>query len=214
MKRRRFLSVLGVGGVAGFPGCLSSAHQAAGTTAGDGEIQRRVSLADQDSVADDRELRIEVEVLEPTITLAHTARLRITTANDGAERKVSIGTDGCELFNRSRGGSDRPRGLWLHAAFITDHIDREDHRWVADLPPEEPRAYPAYGCLPKEYDTGESVRNEYDVWDDYQVDGYLVPDTYRWEEEVSIWNEPSTAGNGDPDSTIIWGFSLTVEQPH
>lgn len=213
MKRRHFLSVIGGCGVSGLAGCLSTGYHAAASTTGDGEIQRRVSLADQDSMADGGEIRVDVEVLEPTIADAHTARLRVTTTNEGAKRKISIGTDGCELFNRSHGGSDHPRGLWLHAAFITDHIDRKGNRWVADQPSDEPRAYPAYGCLPKEYDAGESVRNEYDVWDDYQVDGYLEPDTYRWEEDVSIWNDPSTAGDADPDTTITWGFSLTVEKP-
>lgn len=205
MKRRDVIIAFGGGGATG----LASSHVLP-SVFGDEDVQRRVALASQDSVADDHEIRIDVEILQPTITATHTARLQITTTNKGPKRAISIGTDGCALFSRSDGGSDEPPGLWLHSYESAENITRDGNRWVRDNPTEQPRRFLAYGCHPKEYDAGESLTNEYVVWDDFLVDGYLEPGTYRWEENVSIQDEESDSGE---PATITWGFSLTVENP-
>lgn len=205
MMRRHVLSIFGSGGVIGLAGCLT------GGSSGGGSLQRQVSLADQDAVAGDHELRINVELLEPSITDTQPARVQITTTNEGPRRALSIGIDGCVLFNRDRGGSDEPPGLWLHTLETAKNIERTENRWVRDAPADQLREYLAYGCRPREYDAGESVTNKYEIWDDYRVDGYLDSGTYRWEEEVSIWHDPSSAE--EADTTLTWGFSLTNEHP-
>lgn len=210
MKRRRLLSALGSSGIIGLAGCVNAGYRAVGAAFGDGEIQRKVSLADQDPVADDLGLQIDVELVESTITDTQPARLRITTTNEGPERKVSIGDDRCGLLNRDGGGSDEPVGLWLYRPERARHIKREADRWVRDASPDQHHPWGMFGCRARLYEPSESVSNEYVLWDDYQVDGYLTPGTYRWEEDVEIWDGPST----DHDSTTItWGFTLAVEKP-
>ena len=63
----------------------------------------------------------------------------------------------------------------------TKWIDRSGDRWTRKADPDDPKAWAACGCLSRVYTEGESVTNEYVLWDDYRVEGYLVPDTYRFE---------------------------------
>ena len=58
---------------------------------------------------------------------------------------------------------------------------------------------------------GESVSNEYVLWHDYQVAGYLKPGIYRWETPIQIRDGPAT--EGIEPAAIRWGFALTVEDP-
>lgn len=177
---------------------------------GDGDIHRRVALADQDTVLDGLQVRIEVEVLEPAIRDAHTARLRITTTNEGGRRALSVGTGPCRLFNRAASTSN-PSGLILHAPASSLHIDRETNRWVGDTPADTPRVFRGYGCPPRVFEPGETVSDEYAVWHDDQVAGYLVPGIYRWETPIQIWDGPATE---DIEPTAIrWGFALSVAEP-
>lgn len=171
----------------------------------EGEIQRLVSLESQDSVPDEYDVEIDVDVVRPLITDAETARLRITTTNTGSRKRLPVGEDRCVLFGRSKGGSDDPQGLWLHR---TENIDREENRWVADRSADERRWFLQYACLPRTYEAGESVSNEYFVWDDYQVPGYLKPGRYRWETGIGIAPDDT-----DREGPLTWGFSLRIEEP-
>jgi len=173
-------------------------------------LQRTVSVASVDSVPAGFEVEMDAELLRSRVTDTATAHLRITTTNTGSSRSISVAPDDCSLLNRSKGGSDRPAGLWLHDPESAQHIDRDGNRWEADRDADEPRAYAAYGCLKKEYAGGESVENEYVLWSDYRVEGYMEPGTYRWEEEVSVSEGETPTGTADENS-FTWGFSLTVE---
>jgi len=175
-------------------------------------LQRTVSLASVDPVPAGFEVEMEAELLRSRVTDAETARLRITTTNTGSPRSISVAPDDCSLLNRSKGGSDRPAGLWLHDPERAERIDRDGSRWEADRDSDEPRAYAMYGCLKKEYAEGEAVSNEYVLWSDYRVGGYMEPGTYRWEEEVSVSDGETPTGTADGNS-FTWGFSLTVSEP-
>lgn len=221
MKRRALLGVVGVGGTILLAGCTTTGNpdstsspssQSPSATMKPGELQRHLALAGVDEVADDRELRIEAELLDAAITDAATARVRVTTTNEGPERGLSIGTDGCDLFNRT-GGRSSPEGLWLYRADATDSIDRKDDRWVPDFAADQPRGFGGYACPTTAYATGESVTTEYEVWDDYRVSGYLEPGTYRWETEVRVWDDPAAEASDSPTSAFTWGFSLEVTDP-
>jgi len=194
--------------------CQPSENQAPPSTAENEKIQRQVILSCQDSLPEGYQIRINVEVLEATITADHAAQIRVTTTNNGPKRALSIGTDGCDLFNRSRGASDEPEGLWLYRPEWTNHLTRKEGKWVLDRPSDQPQAYQAYGCAPTVYDSGESRSTEYVVWDDYRVDGYLEPGTYRWEEDVQIWEDASAEPGDSQSATAMWGFSLTVKKPN
>ena len=188
-----------------------TAEETGTPTPGEG-LQRTVSVASVDSVPSVYEVEMDVELLRSRITDARSAHLRITTTNTGSRRSISVAPDDCSLLNRSKGGSDQPSGLWLHDPDTARHIDRDGNRWEADRDPDEGRAYAAYGCLKKEYAEGESVSNEYVLWSDYRVEGYLEPGTYRWEEEVSV-SEGDTPTGTAGENTFMWGFSLSVSEP-
>lgn len=206
MDRRTLLAALGVG-VVGLAGCQRHRLRSS-----DGDDRRRVSLAGQDAVPDAHAVSLDVEVLEGAITPDRTARLRLTVTNEGADRALSAGEGMCNLFNRDRGGSDDPAGLWLYRPAVTEGVERRDDRWVQDRPSSEPRGFPAYACSSRQYASGESVATELEVWDDYRVEGYLEPGTYRWEEDVQIQADPEAAGIETAGATVTWGFSLAVER--
>jgi len=177
---------------------------------GGSTVQRRISLANVDGVPDEHQLNIEVELLESTVRATHSARLHVTTTNEGSKRKISIAEGKCGLFNRLSGLSETP-GLILHRPSRTQWIDRAGSRWVRDRPADEVRVIATYGCVNRVYAAGESVVNRYLVWDDYQVDGYMTPGTYRFAEPVRI-KQPDAGFEAEPTAEFTWGFSLAVEK--
>lgn len=207
MHRRTLLAAVGGASVAGLAGC-----QRLRGTWSDDDGRRRLALASQDAVPEPHEVSIDVELLDGTITTERTARLRLTVTNEGSPRAISAGEGMCNLFNRHRGGSDDPAGLWLYRPSKTGGLERRGDRWVEDRRPSEPRGFPAYACSSRQYASGESVATEYEVWDDYLVEGYLDPGTYRWEEDVGIQADPEAAGTETTGATVTWGFSLAVER--
>lgn len=208
MNRRALLSSVATTGLLGVAGC-----QQFRAITGDDNTQRVVKLADQDSGPESHQVRITVDLLEQSVTDAHPARLEVSTTNEGPRRALSVGRELCSLFNRSDGGSDDPAGLWLYRPEDAQDLDREDDRWEPDRSRFSNRSYPAYGCGATRYDTGDSVSTEYEVWDDYSEGGYFEPDTYRWVQEIQLWDDPDAAGTESPTTTFTWEFSLTVERP-
>jgi len=158
-------------------------------------------------------MQIAVKILEPTVTDSHPARVRVTTTNTGSKRAFSIGNSGCGLFNRDRGESDDPPGLRLHDPTKTEYIERKRNKWVADKPADKARNILQYGCSKRIYETGESLSNEYVVWDDYQESGYFTPGTYNWEETVEVSEATNTLTEDTDSQSFTWGFSLRVDYP-
>lgn len=220
MERRRFLGTL----AASLPlatGCLDAPSAArygprafdGHTTSTEREVQRILSVESQDSVAEEHELEIAVEMLEPEITDDHPARVRVTTTNEGAPRNISISEGGCSLFNRRDSGSDDPRGLWLERRDPGATTTPVDGRWTLEVHTDGRGGFPDYGCAGHDYQRGESVVNEYVVLDDPSVLGYFVENVYRFEQPVSV--APIASERDDPEQPIefTWGFSLRVEEP-
>ncbi|MEF8841117.1 MAG: hypothetical protein V5A62_05770 [Haloarculaceae archaeon] len=168
-----------------------------------------VSLNAQDTVPDQYDIDIEVEVVHAEFNEDGPAVIRVTTTNHGEPVGLSIGTGYCSMFDRRKCGSDEPPGLWLHRP-ESHGSDREDGRWTADRPPTDPRRFPDVGCTMQTYRGGQSVSSTYQVWDDYRKRGYLVPDTYRWEEAVRISDATSETDSGE--ESFEWGFSLRLER--
>jgi len=210
MNRRGLLRMIGGIGAVGLAGCTAGGQQLGGPNTD----TRRVSLVSQDSVANRHQLQVSADLLTSVINDEETAQLRVTMMNTGPERTFSIGSCvepsdcGGYIFDQSAAGSDDPAGLWLRdPAFEPD-----DERWVRDKPADEPRGFPQRGYSKKQFETGESVSKQYAVWDDYRTNGYLEPSTYRWEEEIWIWDGASIDPE-DPDTKVTWGFSLLIEVP-
>lgn len=212
MKRRAYLAAAGAFGLTALSGCKGDIARGAGRhLLGPDTDRRRLAVADVDEPPADLGLEIELELLEPVANADHPPRIAVTTTNRGPERSISIGPDGCSLFNRLKAGSDDPVGLWLYPP---DHFERDDRvgdRWVPDVSGARGKAL--YGCDPAPYGVAESLTNEYEVWDDRLDQGYFPPGTYRWAERVEVWNDPRARSGDDPDDTFTWGFSLSVEVP-
>lgn len=212
MNRRDFLATLGGASIGGFAGCVDTSALSSGTSYPEGP-QRRVTLHSQDTVPDEHNIRIAVELLDSLITHSQTARLRLTAVNEGQKRGVSFTVGMCALFNREKGWSDSPRGLVLHDPTDTKYIEREENQWVRDHPSDESVGFDAYDCGITTYQTGEEQTNEYLLWDDYRIEGYFEPGTYRWEEEVELTEVPPQSPDGPVTlATFTWGFSLTVKR--
>lgn len=210
MNRRMVLVALGSAATLSVAGCTQ-----AGSTSSPDTDRRVVHLDTVDDVPAEHDVEVSVELLHASIDAEQTARLSVSTTNTGERRAISVSPDMCALFNRNQGGSDNPEGLWLHRAGSTDGIERDGDRWVADRPSDDPRVYPSYACLPTEYDTGETVLNEYELWDDYRVEGYMDQGTYRWEERVRIFSPDSDDGGGEDDElgSFQWGFDVEISIP-
>lgn len=174
-------------------------------------MQRRLSLASQDSIDAEHDLDVQAELVDAVVTDADTARVRVTTTNVGPRRALSVGTDGCDAFDRGLGAS-RPEGLWLYRADATDSIDRQGDRWEPDVPAGRPRGFGGYACPARVYATDESVTTEYEVWDDYRVRGYLDPGVYRWATDVRVWADPAAEASDPPSETVRWGFAVQVSE--
>jgi hypothetical protein len=56
---------------------------------------------------------------------------------------------------------------------------------------------------------GEAVTSEYQLWDDYQVEGYMSPDEHRFKTERSL-AEPNGVLAG---FQFEWSFTVQVERP-
>jgi hypothetical protein len=206
MKRRGVLFALGGAGIIGFTG-----YQMSGVGATHGP-KRTVSLISQDDIPDRCEMNITVEVLQDEITSSQTARLRVTTTNTGRTRAFSIGGDSCFLFNRSKGGSDEPEGLWLHEQAEAADIKKEGERWTRSRLWSDSRGFRGEVCPNTKYESGQQRSTVYELWDDYREDGYLESGTYRWEEQVEIWNDPSASSAESPDESFTWGFEISLEE--
>lgn len=174
-----------------------------------GPVQRRIFVAEQDTVSDDHPISINVELIQSRVSAWETANVQVTLTYEGPSRGLLIHDQGCDIFNRRHGRSVQPEGLWLHSS--TAHIKRKPGKWTRDRDPDEPRSFLLYGCSPVRYESGDSLQSEYAVWDDYRVEGYMKPETYRFERDITLYTKEQDEWKSN--STITWGFSLTVEEP-
>jgi hypothetical protein len=231
MKRRWFLTtmVAGTGFVAGCTTSSPPASQAtsisetgtqtpASETTSNEDIQRRVSVAGVDEVPDKHDLRIEVKLLQSTVTDEHTAHLRLTATDETSrKRRIGIGTGKCSLFNRTKGKSEPP-GLWLLTP-DGSNSDPAGNHWTVNRD-----KFLMYGCAYPVVEHNEPIINEYRVWDDAAVDGYMTPGTYRFATSITVGGQPlgsnptttegTTTATTEPASEFTWGFSLAVENPN
>ena len=213
MNRREVLTTLGVAGTVGLAGCGETVTSAlSGDTPYPEGPQRRVMVAEQDTVPAEYGLHMEIEMRQSRITHAQTAHLRLTATNEGHARGISFSDQKCALFNRQKGWSDNPRGLALHNPTATEYIDRKENQWVRDMPPDKSVGFDGYGCGVSTFESGATLTNEYLLWDDYRIEGYLEPGTYRWEEDIELTEVPPQPDGPDTLATFGWGFSLTVER--
>lgn len=218
MKRRDVLSVIGSGAAVGLAGCATSGGATVRTddTTTAPPAPRMMSIESVETIADEYNLEADVELLNAVIDRTQTAEIRVSVRNTGPKRGISVvGGATCDLFDRDAARSDDPPGLWLFRSDRSRELDRKPGRWVQDYPQDRVRGFNGYGCGLKVYSPGETVAHDYEIWDDYRVDGYLLPGTYRWQEEIEIgeeFSEDEAYSYDDVDATVSWGFSISMEK--
>lgn len=240
--RRRTLLTAAAGTVGSLAGCLSPGGsdpppeygalppaQRPDRSFDPDELQRRVSLESVDPVPGVARLAIDVELRDGAVTGEDPAELAVTTTNEGPERFVSAGDEGCSLFNRNSGESE-DGGLWLVRPgfpgmpfYAGDGPDekRVDPLWAVRTDEDGPPpgiVFEAYGCLPHQYATDESVTNEYRVWDGWRAPGYMPAGTHRFEEPVRVRTATESDERDEPTpgetvASFTWGLELRVEIP-
>lgn len=218
MNRRSLLKQFGSLGVIGLSGCVSPPTEGSDTqtsSTSSQNVQRRVSIAEQDSIPDEYQLQIEAQMLETTLTDSQTARIRITITNNGPARGIPVAKEGCALFNRYSQTSF-PRGIWLGLADGDTYVSQTGPQWIAE-PPENGK-FPDYGCALRTYEHGESVSVDYGIFHDDRtggyLGGYLDSGTYQFMEDILITPSPSAPRDADDSITFSWGFSIDIENPN
>ncbi|QLH84105.1 hypothetical protein [Halosimplex pelagicum] len=214
MRRRAVLTSLGA--CATLAGCQepgSADRTADGTetppTCGDPK-PRRVELAGAATVPDEPRVSATVTVERERSTAEAPARFTASLRNDGPDRAVDVTDDNrCHFLNREKGRSD-PNGLWLYRAGDAP-TDRAGECWTRDRPPRDSVGFDGYGCGRSPFESGGTIATTYEVWDDYTVDGYLRPDTYRFDASVALWTEPAGEGGTDSEPAVVdWWVELSV----
>jgi hypothetical protein len=197
-SRRTVLRAAGTVLLSGTVGCIDRRG------GGGGPLQVSVASADTGQ----HDVSFSVEMLEPTVNDAHPARLAVSVSNEGAARRLSPGDDICGPLNRGDGGS-APGRLWLHLLADARGIDHPDGRWTRDAPASRSRGFGDYGCHGRSYESGEHVTTPYEIWDDYQDDGYYPSGTYRFETDVAVYPADDETAT-EPVAEFGWGFTLRV----
>lgn len=167
-----------------------------GTATDEPDLRRRITVIHQDSVRDEYGIDLEAEMVRELVTPDQPARIRFTMTNEGEAKRIK--TRPVCMFEGRSSVSDPP-GLWVRGLDTVDSRARPADKWTA-LSPDE------WGlvehCLYRRFSPGESESHDYLVWDDADVDGYLIPDVHRFETHVVA---------EDHAIDFVWGVTVRVD---
>ncbi|QPV62496.1 hypothetical protein I7X12_17460 [Halosimplex litoreum] len=171
---------------------------------------RRVELAGSATASDEAQFSATVTIERGRSTAEAPARVTVGLGNDGPDREIDVIDDGrCHILNRGAGRSE-PNGLWLYRVGDAP-TDRAGECWTRDRPPRDSVGFDGYGCGRYPFESDDTVATTYEVWDDYTVDGYLRPGTYRFDASVALWDEAAEEEGTDSGPTVVdWWFELSV----
>lgn len=187
MNRREVVQSIGTASVVGLSGCLDAVKKTFNRNASDrDDLRRKFTVSSQPSIPENDTIHINAQIINSEISSDTPGRIAVRTTNHGERQTISIGKQRCGLFNRDKGGSDDPPGLWLYPPTESKLPERAGHKWVADKSRDTARVFATYECPGMTYPQGASQQNEYLVWDDYQTEGYFEPGTYYWKETVDV----------------------------
>lgn len=172
---------------------------------------RRIELTGTATVPDEARVSATATVERERSTANAPVRVAVALTNDGSDREIDVIDDRrCHVLNRGTGRSD-PNGLWLYRVGDAP-TDRAGDCWTRDLPPRDSVGFDGYGCGRYPFESRETVATTYEVWDDYTIDGYLRPGTYRFDVSIALWTGPADGENGTTsEPTVVdWWFELAV----
>lgn len=200
MNRRRLLAVLGTGA---FGGCLDRritdfvADRTTRAGPSNGEPLARASIESTDDPSEN-DVSPSVEVVEPSITTDHTARLRVTLTNDGDD-PVEVESGRRKVFGAFYSEGDAPKLLLASFDWSLESVGETCWR-------PEGRVEPSDVVASYRLAAGERVSLDAEVWDAPSNEGMcLQAGTYRFEHEYHLGPDGSS-------SEFTWGFDLSVER--
>lgn len=186
MERRTVLASAATAAAGGLSGCLAPILG--------NPLPRRLSVAGTDAPG----IRIDIELLEPTVTVDHTARVRVNWTNERSERIVLRLSDSDAspklFFTRGRTG----------VVLVPPSYGFTSQTWAGCWKLTQvsgPTGQP-YAML----DPGQTLTHEYEVWTDRDEEGCFPLGQHRF-GDINI-------GPDDFDGMSMpeWAFTLTVEE--
>lgn len=184
MNRRTLLKTMGLGGVTGFSGCLSSA--AGPDTQPSGSVQRTISVTSND-IPTKFGVNIDVSVVE-SVTPKHTARIDITIRNErSAERQFHGGSTFPFV------GLSEPKGLVLEPIQPTHDTSSTGSCWSVTGANEWPT-----NATVVVLQGGRTQTQTLSIWDDVRYGSCFPTGEYWFGATMSVDNADGS------NSTFSW----------
>lgn len=174
--------------------------------------QRRVSITHQRPDPDNHNLQISATMLEPSVTDSHPVRLRITVANDGQARRMTVHS-GCPMFSKYDWASN-PFGVFLADARSPSWVAESGPQWIIEPPTEPGRGgyFGDGGCGAVAYSSGQSRTFEYDLYDDGRIQGYLDSRRYNFSNTFLLTPTLETSRHGEGTKRLYWELGVRIER--
>ena len=205
MKRRSLLAGLGAGAV-GLSGCLGIGPSTTSTpTSVDSEAtgqqfqNRAVSLVTIDREPREHNVALTGEITEPEVTAEHTATLRVTFTNEGDSDSMDVAgvRDDMPVIAEDFTYSAPQEYLLVPPRY--GQPDRKETCW--EVPHEAAFNGSTAGGEPLRLSSGESVNQEYLLWDRKPDTSCMPTGDYHFGSE---W-----ANEGEP---FKWMLTLSIQE--
>lgn len=207
MHRRTVLKGAGSAVLTGIAGCLgqavsdqpdNSSQESPTSTAG---VLRRVKLSGQDSLPEEVDATLDVEVVESAVTEDHTATVRVTFTNTGPKQEFMFGD--LPPFTVTKSVESNPGVLLLDPDKSVEKVQSEC--WQ----PTQSSHAAVFDAVAKiiTLDSGERISRTAELWGSSLNEKHvcLPTGTFRFEREY-------TFGFSDTPS-FTWGFSVSLSTP-
>lgn len=192
MNRRTLLKTMGLGGVTGFSGCLSSA--AGLDTQSSDPVQRTISVTSND-IPTEYGVNIDVSMVE-SVTPENTAQIDITIRNERSSKRQFHGGSPFPFV-----GLSEPRGLILEPEQPAHETNSSETCWSVTGANEWPT-----NSTVVVLQGGQIQTQTVSIWDDAWYETCFPTGDYWFGDTMSVDNTDGT------NSTFNWGFTLTVSE--
>lgn len=197
MRRRDALALLASATTSGCLDALPFDAPAAGPAP---DISYELSITDQDDLAREIPLALDVEVVEPAATDEHPARLRVTAENT-LDEPLEVQTGVQPVFAGFTDWGDPPGLMLVPPDWDLEPVDAGCWRTT-----ERVRRNDVIGT--RTYEPGGVRTAERTVWAAPDRESGCVPaGEYRFEHGYAFGRD------GEADREFRWGFDAAVERP-
>jgi hypothetical protein len=164
---------------------------------------RRVSIVEQFSPADDRQVDLTAELTEPWITSEHTATMDVTLTNRGPDTRTFYDFDEVELR----------RGLFNSGGALLGPVEYPPECIGTDGLKSGPFGHNA-AVWAEDLAPGESVTLTFGIVDDPRTRGCISPGTYRYDWRKLSFKRDSRDSDAEYYPSLRWGVKVEIEAPN